>query len=54
LKQPIRSHNAEHRGERWWLIGYVRVLGESERWEVLYDAEADEGRLHAVKPTRSS
>jgi hypothetical protein len=49
LTLPLPQHGSERQGERWWLIGYVRVLGQSERWEVLYDSETDEGRLRAVR-----
>jgi hypothetical protein len=38
----------ERRGERWWLIGHIRVLGQSDEWEVLYDPETDEGRVRKV------
>jgi hypothetical protein len=37
LKRPLPKHSSEPRGERWWMIGHIRVLGESELWEVLYD-----------------
>jgi hypothetical protein len=49
LKQPLPQHGSERRGERWWLIGHIRVLGQSERWEVLYDPETDEGRLRVKR-----
>jgi hypothetical protein len=48
LKHLLPGHVAERCGDRWWLIGTVRVLGEAERWEVWFDPEADEGRLHKV------
>ena len=48
LKHPLSQHGSERRGERWWLIGYVRVLGQAERWEVHYDPETDRGRLRAA------
>jgi hypothetical protein len=44
LKQPLMGHSAERRGN-WWLIGHIAILGESERWDVLYDPVTDEGRL---------
>jgi hypothetical protein len=31
--------------ERFWLIGWIVVVGEPEEWGVLYDPEADEGPL---------
>jgi hypothetical protein len=49
LKSPLPKHGAEPRGERWWMIGHIRVLGESERWEVWYDPETDQGRLRKGK-----
>jgi hypothetical protein len=45
LKSPLPKYGSEPRGERWWLIGHIRVLGEQERWEVLFDPVTDEGRL---------
>lgn len=45
LKQPLPQHGSERRGERWWLIGHIRVLGQPDEWDVLYDPETDEGRL---------
>jgi hypothetical protein len=49
LKQSLPKHGSERRGERWWLIGQIRVLGKPEQWEVLYDPEAGEGRLRAKR-----
>ena len=49
LKQPLPKHTSERFEGRWWLIGHIRVLGQPERREVLYDPETDEGRL---RPTR--
>ena len=45
LAMPLPKHARERFEGRWWLIGSVRVLGEAERWEVLYDPDTDEGRL---------
>jgi hypothetical protein len=52
LKHPLASHSAEPRGERWWLIGWIRVLGESEEWEVLYDPVSGQGKLQAKQRGR--
>jgi hypothetical protein len=45
LPLPLPKHASERFDERWWKVGYVRVLGQAERWDVLYDPETDEGRL---------
>jgi hypothetical protein len=45
LRHPLRP--AERIDDRWWLIGHIRVLGQPERWDVLYDPETDEGRLRS-------
>jgi hypothetical protein len=52
LKQPLPQHGSERRGERWWLIGYIRVLGQSKQWEVLYDPRTDAGRFPCFGSTR--
>jgi hypothetical protein len=49
LKHPLPQHGSERCDGRWWLIGHVRVLGQPERWEVLYDPATDEGRLRTLK-----
>jgi hypothetical protein len=49
LKNPLPKHGSEPRDGRWWMIGHIRVLGESELWEVLYDPVTDQGRLRSVK-----
>ncbi|MFL5534037.1 MAG: hypothetical protein ACJ8BC_18920 [Gemmatimonadales bacterium] len=48
----IPNHQPDPHGERWWLIGWVPVLGESDRWEVLYDPVIDQGRLRAKRSAR--
>jgi hypothetical protein len=45
LALPLPKHASERFDERWWLIGSVRVLAQSERWDVHYDPETDAGRL---------
>jgi hypothetical protein len=45
LKSPLPKHSSEPRGDRLWMIGHIRVLCESELWEVLYDPVTDEGKL---------
>jgi hypothetical protein len=50
LKSPLPKHASEPRGERWWLIGHIRVLGESELWDVLYDPVTDRGKLQRNIP----
>jgi hypothetical protein len=45
LALPLPKHASERFDERWWKIGYVRVLGQQERWDVLLDPETNEGRL---------
>jgi hypothetical protein len=35
LKQPLPQLGSERRGERWWLIGHIRGLGEPKRWDAL-------------------
>jgi hypothetical protein len=52
LKHPLASHSAERRGERWWFIGWVRVSGEPEEWEVLYDPLTAQGKLQAKQRGR--
>ena len=47
LALPFPKHGSEHFEGRWWKVGYVRVLGQAERWDVLLDPETDEGRLRA-------
>jgi hypothetical protein len=49
LKSPLPKHGSERRGGRWWMIGHIRVLGESELWDVLYDPVTDEGRLRTKR-----
>jgi hypothetical protein len=49
LKSPLPKHGSEPRGERWWMVGYIRVLGEDELWEVLYDPVTDEAKLRAKR-----
>jgi hypothetical protein len=49
LKQPLPQHGSERRGERWWLIGHPRVLGQPDEWQALYDPETDERRLRAKR-----
>ena len=44
LAMPLPKHASERFAGRWWLIGSVRVLGEAERWDVLYDPETGKGR----------
>jgi hypothetical protein len=36
--------------ERWWLIGHIRVLGQPERWDVLYDPETDVFKPREKRP----
>jgi hypothetical protein len=43
LRHPQRP--PERIDERWRLIGHLRVLGQPEEWQVLYDPETDHGRL---------
>jgi hypothetical protein len=43
LKSPLPKDGSEPRGERCLMIGWNRVLGESDRWEVLYDPVTDQG-----------
>ena len=50
LIRPLPRHASEPRGEHWWFIGRVRVAGESEQWDVLYDPVTDEGRLRKAPP----
>jgi hypothetical protein len=45
LKHPLPQHDCERRGARWWLIGHLRVLGQPDEWQVLYDPVTDQGRL---------
>jgi hypothetical protein len=45
----IAKHAGERRSDRWWLIGHIRVLGQSEESQVLNDPETDEGRLRPPK-----
>jgi hypothetical protein len=47
LRHPLRP--PERIDERWWLIGHIRVLGQPEGWQVLYDPETDQGRLQAKR-----
>jgi hypothetical protein len=46
---PLPPHDCELIEERWFLIGWIVVLGEPEEWDVLYDPVTDEGRLRAKK-----
>ncbi|MFL5759109.1 MAG: hypothetical protein ACJ789_05180 [Thermomicrobiales bacterium] len=48
LKHPLKGHSAERRGT-WWLIGHIRVSGEPDEWDVLYDPMTDAGRLQSTK-----
>jgi hypothetical protein len=45
LKHPLAAHRCEARGERWWMIGWIRILGESVEWEVWCGPMTNEGRL---------
>lgn len=47
LKQQLTGYSAERRGDSWWLIGHLRVLGGAEEWDVLFNPETDQGRLRA-------
>jgi hypothetical protein len=47
LAIPLPKHGSERLDDRWWLIGRIVAIGESERWDVLYDPETDKGRLRA-------
>jgi hypothetical protein len=49
LALPLPNHASERRGESWWLIGHIRVLGKPERWEVWYDPLTDQGRLRSKR-----
>jgi hypothetical protein len=50
LKSQLPKYASERRGERWWFIGHIRVLGEAEEWDVLYDPVTDQGRLVKIAP----
>jgi hypothetical protein len=47
LRHPLRP--PARIDARWWLIGHLRVLGQPEQWDVLYDPETDEGRLRPMR-----
>jgi hypothetical protein len=49
LEHLLAKHASERRSDRWWLIGHIRVLGQSEELQVLNDPETDEGRLRLPK-----
>jgi hypothetical protein len=51
LRHPCRP--PERRGERWWSIGHIRLLGQPERWDVLYDPETDDGRMQTMRKSGS-
>jgi hypothetical protein len=42
---PLPPHDCELIEERWFLIGWIVVVGEPEDWDVLYDPVTDEGRV---------
>jgi hypothetical protein len=46
---PLPKQNSEPRGERWWLIGHIRILAATDEWGVLYAPVTDEGRLRAKR-----
>ncbi len=50
LRQP--NHHPEPRGEHWWHGGWLRVLGEDQAWDVLYDPVTDTGRARRIRPQR--
>jgi hypothetical protein len=47
----LLSESSEFKGDGWWLIGWIGVVGEPEERNVLHDPETDQGRLRAaLKP----